>query len=271
MKILNAFVAVAYTLSATPSLAANGIGKAMAVIEAANVSGEAGNRTLVVGADVFVGDLVKTDTIGEAQLLFTDGTRMVVGANSSLVIDEFLFRGDATENKFAVRALGGAFRFISGESGDDNYAITTPSGTIGVRGTAFDFTVSPEDTKVLLLEGEATLCENDENGNKDKDCQTVATPCAMLRTNDDEDKVEEVTEGKQEEIDENFPYVKSDAELREDFQVVGHGCATGGLANSTLTESTIPVGAIVVGTLVIVGGVVIGILIGGKSNNDTNN
>ena len=271
MKILNAIVAVAYTLSATTSLAASGVGKAMAVIDAASVSGAAGSRTLTVGEDVFTGDLVKTDDIGEAQLLFTDGTRMVVGANSSLVIDDFVFRSGATENKFAVRALGGVFRFISGESGDAGYSITTPSGTIGVRGTAFDFTVTPGDTKLVLLEGEATLCNNEGTGNEEEDCQTVATPCAVLRTNDEEDNVEEVTEDRQQEIDENFPYVKSQTELREDFQVFGHGCATGGLANATLTASEIPVGAIVVGTLVIVGGVVIGVLLGGDSNNNTNN
>ena len=143
MKILKAIVAVTYTLSATTSLAANGVGKAMAVIEAANISGEVGSRTLVVGSDVFIGDLVKTDAVGEAQLLFADGTRMVVGANSSLVIDEILFRSDAAENKFAVRALGGAFRFISGNSGDATYSIRTPTATIAATALSADGVGSP--------------------------------------------------------------------------------------------------------------------------------
>ena len=171
MKILNAFVAVAYTLSSTTALAVEGIGEAMAVIDAASVSGQTGSRTLAVGSTVFVGELVETDDIGEAQLLFSDGTRMVVGPNSSLVIDELLFRSDAAENKFAVRALGGAFRFISGDSGDRGYSIRTPTATIGVRGTAFDFTVKPEEgTKLLLLEGEATLCNDDDGDGKEDDC-----------------------------------------------------------------------------------------------------
>jgi hypothetical protein len=112
--------------------AAGGVGKAMAVIDAASASGQVGERTLTVGAEVFIGDLVATDTVGEAQLLFSDGTRMVVGANSSLMIDQFVFRGKAMENKFAVRALAGAFRFISGDSG---FTIQTPTATIGGRGT----------------------------------------------------------------------------------------------------------------------------------------
>jgi len=115
--------------------AAGSVGKAMAVIDAASASGKIGDRALTVGAEVFIGDLVATDTVGEAQLLFSDGTRMVVGSNSSLVIDQFVFRGKSTENKFAVRALGGAFRFISGDSGDSAYSIRTPTATLGVGAT----------------------------------------------------------------------------------------------------------------------------------------
>jgi hypothetical protein len=139
MKILSVLMAAVLSLSAlslstAKALAAEGVGQAVAVIDSASVSGQIGDRTLAVGSTVYVGDLVKTDGIGEAQLLFADGTRMVVGSNSSLVIEEFLFRGEAAENRFAVKALGGAFCFISGEGGDSNYSITTPSGTIGVRG-----------------------------------------------------------------------------------------------------------------------------------------
>jgi hypothetical protein len=134
MKNVSILLAAALSFSATAVLAADGVGEAIAVIDSATVSGQIGDRTLAIGSAVYVGDLVETDGIGEAQLLFADGTRMVVGSNSSLIIEEFLFRSSAAENKFAVKALGGAFRFISGENGDTNYQITTPTGTIGVRG-----------------------------------------------------------------------------------------------------------------------------------------
>lgn len=111
-----------------------GVGQAKAVIDMASATGQIGARALTIGAPIYLGDVVATYNIGEAQLLFQDGTRMVVGPNSSMVIEEFLFRGTASENKFAVRALGGAFRFISGDAGARAYEIRTPSGTIGVRG-----------------------------------------------------------------------------------------------------------------------------------------
>jgi hypothetical protein len=267
-------MAVAVSVAATTAAQADGVGRAVAVIDVASASGQIGDRALAVGSTVFVGDLVQTDGGGEAQLLFDDGTRMVVGANSSLVIEEFLFRGKAAENRFAVRALSGAFRFISGDSGDKNYTIRTPTGMIGVRGTAFDFTVTPgEGTQMVLLEGEATLCSEDDDDNNNDDCVTVATPCAVLRTNEEDDKVDEIPAGqsRQEVIDENFPYVTNQEELGEDFQVAGHPCAPGGLADQALTQPAIPVGAVVAGTLVILGGVVIGVLSSDSNNNTSNN
>lgn len=138
--------------------AAEDIGKSLAVIDQATASGEVGDRTLVVGEGVYLGDVVATDGQGEAQLLFNDGTRMVVGPNSQLMLDEFVFRGSAAENKFAVRALGGAFRFITGDGPSEAYEIHTPSGTMGIRGTSFDFSVTAQETKVLLYRGGVTLC-----------------------------------------------------------------------------------------------------------------
>ena len=187
MRILTLAAAVAVSFLSTAALAAESSGKAMAVLEQANASGSAGERSLDVGSDIYVGDTVATDADGEVQLRFTDGTRMVVGPNSSLIIDQALFRSDADANKFSVRALGGAFRFISGDGGDKGFKIRTPTATLGIRGTAFDFSVAPDGkTTVVLLEGEVTLC-GDGKGKKgeDRDCETIATPCGVLQTDDD--------------------------------------------------------------------------------------
>jgi len=148
-------------LCGTSAVAAEGIGKAVAVIDQASAIGKVGKRTLAIGMPVHLGELVKTDEAGEAQLLFNDGTRMVVGANSEMMLDEFVFRSSATENQFVVRALNGAFRFITGDASKDSYMIHTPAATIGVRGTVFDFSVTPDDTNLLLLHGGVNMCGND--------------------------------------------------------------------------------------------------------------
>ena len=189
------------------------------------------------------------------QLLFADGTRMIVGSDSSPVIDEFRFGGsateDASENRFVIHALAGRFRFISGDSGDRGFSIRTPSARIDVRGTALDFTVTPEgETKMVLLEGEATLCSE---GGEGGDCATVASPCALLQTDAGED-VEEIEAGPRRvrETREHFPHLESQSNLLEDFRIAGHGCGAGGLAASSLAGPEI-LGPVVGGLVFICG------------------
>ena len=164
MRIYSALPALlcvgAMALAPAASSAAEGIGEALAVVDQASAQGEVGERELAVGAEVFLGDKVITDGIGTAQLLFEDGTRMVVGPNSELVLDQFVFRSGAAENQFAIRALTGAFRFITGNQPKDAYIIQTPSATMGVRGTKFDIAVMPDETQVLLYTGSAAVCGN---------------------------------------------------------------------------------------------------------------
>lgn len=128
-------------LGATTAMAQNAIGTAVGVTPAA--TGELGGTrvTLVNGNDLYQGQIIATDAGGEVQIVFVDDTRMVVGPNSILQIETYLLRNANTLENFTANALGGTFRFISGNSSPEAYTIRTPTGTIGVRGTAFDFTV----------------------------------------------------------------------------------------------------------------------------------
>ena len=156
-------VSAALALMATAAASEDGVGEALAVIDQASTSGVVGERTLSVGMEVYLNEHVRTDAGGQAQLLFNDGTRMVVGPNSELLLDQFVFRSGAKDNQFTIRALNGAFRFITGEAQKDAYLIHTPSATIGVRGTIFDFSVTSGETSLLLLHGGATVCGSDGN------------------------------------------------------------------------------------------------------------
>jgi hypothetical protein len=219
---------------ATVTAAENGVGEAMAVIDVASASGRIGDRQLAVGSQVFIGDRITTDATGEAQLLFDDGTRMVVGASASMVIDDFLFRGKAAENNFMVDSKVGAFRFISGAAGDSNYAIRTPTASISVEGTALDYSVATRGaTRMVLLDGAAKMCGSGG------DCQTSETQCEML-TAGIGPKVQRIAVGSilaREQLD-FFPYIASQETLLEQFQVPGHGCdtAAGGLSEFALDE-----------------------------------
>lgn len=125
-------------------------------------------RALVAGSDIFMGDRIVTGDSGQVQIKFTDGTELVVGPHSSLVIDTYLIRNDGSIGKLAVNMLAGSFRFVTGKSAKEAYLITTPSGTIGVRGTAFDVFVGADGTvRVLRYRGTVILC-------------TAANTCAQL-------------------------------------------------------------------------------------------
>lgn len=143
-------------LVALPAMAASGT--ALGVKPQAEADTSGASRVLTVGADIFIGDKVNTGPQGQVQIKFSDKTELVVGPNSSLLIEDYLLREDQSAGKFAINALSGTFRFATGGAPKDRYIIKTPTGTIGVRGTAFDFNVDGEGTEVLLFHGAVRLC-----------------------------------------------------------------------------------------------------------------
>lgn len=156
-------------LAAQPAFAASGT--ALGVDPAARLEDKSGTKTLVVGTDVFIGDRVVTDAKGLVQIRFSDRTKLVVGPRSSLVIEDYLLRDDGSGGKFAINALSGTFRFVTGGAPKDRYLITTPTGTVGVRGTAFDLNVHSDHFSLLLFHGAVLMC------NKAKKCVTVDDFC----------------------------------------------------------------------------------------------
>ena len=194
-------------------------GKAVAVVQSATATGDNGKRTLNAGMPVSIGERIKTGSSGQVQLVFTDDTKLVVGPNSSLVIEAYLFRSKGTVNKFAVKALGGSFRFITGKSPKKAYSIKTPAATIGIRGTSFDFTVGRGgEADVVLFSGEAEVCGNGG-------CVTLKDACSLASAPRKAD-VNLVRSQKQrnQRIRDRFPYVVSQAPLRRDFRVSTRSC-----------------------------------------------
>jgi len=148
-------------------------GKALGVDPAASIETKADTKTLTVGADVFIGDRVVTGAKGQVQIKFSDQTELVVGPNSALLIEDYLLRNDESAGKFAINALSGTFRFTTGRAPKDRYIIQTPTGTIGVRGTSFDFNSSTQETRVLLYHGQVVLC------NLSNTCVTLDDTCEL--------------------------------------------------------------------------------------------
>lgn len=169
IRIAAALGAALIVAGAVSAWAASGTALGVKPAAEADKGGEV--RVLTVGADIFIGDNVTTGPKGQVQIKFSDSTELVVGPNSSLLIEDYLLRDDQSAGKLAINALAGTFRFATGEADHDKYVIKTPTGTIGVRGTEFDFTVLGLLTKVILYNGAVALC------NFDNKCVSLTSTC----------------------------------------------------------------------------------------------
>jgi hypothetical protein len=100
-----------------------------------------GERTTVeVGAAVARGDSIETAADGSVGITFRDETRISIGPGSEVRIDEFLFAPDQDQLSFAARVAQGTLLYVSGviaRLAPERVAVTTPEGTVGVRGTTF--------------------------------------------------------------------------------------------------------------------------------------
>lgn len=145
----------AMLLAPLSSKAAEKVGQA--VLIKTEVTGAGG--PLAVDDPVHRDEQIRTSLSGLGQFTFRDGTKLAVGAGSSVVIDKFVFDDSGSVKKLTIRAAKGTFRWMSGSSNSSAYQIVTPAGTIGVRGTVFDFYVGANGTTaVVLLNGAAQFC-----------------------------------------------------------------------------------------------------------------
>jgi hypothetical protein len=116
-------------------------------------------RDLKKGSRVFRDELVRTGPQAQAELRLDDNTKLALGPDAELRLDEFAVAGGSDAKSIAVRLLKGTLRFLTGRHSSESYKIETPSATIGVRGTVFDIYIGPNgDTFVLLHRGEVEIC-----------------------------------------------------------------------------------------------------------------
>jgi hypothetical protein len=90
------------------------------------------------------GDMVQTGGGSQLQILLLDRSTFGIGARSRVTIDRYVY-DPAQGRSLAATFLRGALRFFSGRQAPGNSAdVTTPSGRIGIRGTAIDMLVGEE-------------------------------------------------------------------------------------------------------------------------------
>jgi hypothetical protein len=129
-----ALATVAVLAVVGPAVALDASGHAVEVDPAVNAAGPDGQRLVELQGAVFMGDQIVASPQGLAQIKFIDDTRLVIGPNSRLTINTFVFNPDMTAQDVTMTAIRGTFRFISGRSPAKAYTIRTPTATMGIRG-----------------------------------------------------------------------------------------------------------------------------------------
>ncbi len=100
-----------------------------------------GQRVLAVNSAVAEGDLLTTERETYARIKFRDDSEIVLRPNSQLQVARYQFEaGQPERDNMLLSMLRGGMRAVTGLIGRrnrDRVGVTTPTATVGIRGTHF--------------------------------------------------------------------------------------------------------------------------------------
>jgi hypothetical protein len=150
---------ILFAMQATGSNAEPRIGTAASTRPNAEAISGGNTQTLSAGSEIYANQTVRTGNRGMADLVFVDKTNLSVGPTSEVRLDKFVYDSNGSAGSVVMQATRGTFRFVTGSQAHEVYRVSTPHGTLGVRGTTVELLVNKpgEDcvTKLRLVEGEA--------------------------------------------------------------------------------------------------------------------
>jgi hypothetical protein len=135
------------------AMAQQNIGDTQVVVN--DVRGIVGKRdpaVLRAGIDVFQDEIIRTGERSASRVRFQDNTNLSVGAGSEVTLDRFVFDPDPEKSQVALSIAKGVVRFATGSLPKSAYKITTPTATIGVRGTILTVAVADDGTTTVSVE-----------------------------------------------------------------------------------------------------------------------
>ena len=151
-----ALLAALVMLATAPVLAAPVVGTSAAVRGNVFVSTSGAQRKAQVRDAIKLQDRVATKDDSALQILLLDRSTFTVGQNCQMTIDRFVYDPDTSIGKISAKVTKGAFRFMSGRIGKKNptsATVSTPSATIGIRGTFFEGVVGEDALALAQLGG----------------------------------------------------------------------------------------------------------------------
>ncbi|MBL8378827.1 MAG: FecR domain-containing protein [Burkholderiales bacterium] len=120
------------------------------------------SRPATRGSAINSGDSIETAQ-GRVQLRMVDGAYISLQPQTLLRVEDYQMAGStAAEERGFLGLLRGGLRTVTGSIGRINrggYRLTTPTATVGIRGTAFSVSADA-GTRLAVSEGIAALCNN---------------------------------------------------------------------------------------------------------------
>lgn len=136
---------------AMPALAQEAAGRVLIAI--GDVAAARGTTRVILhtGSDVYTGDTIELGAESDAQVLFTDESIVALRSGSRFHIRQYAYQGRPPSAQRAFfDLLKGGMRTITGliaHLRHSNYAVTTPTATIGVRGTNYTLVQCDNDCR----------------------------------------------------------------------------------------------------------------------------
>ena len=85
---------------------------------------------------IYKGDSLATGANGSLGITFDDETTFSLSANSRIVVDEFVYQEGASGNRSVFSVARGTVAFVASQvAKTGNMTITTPTASLGIRGT----------------------------------------------------------------------------------------------------------------------------------------
>ena len=138
-RILASFVLTATLAVSTVAIAEDSSGMVVASRGEVIALSNGGSRELKQGDFIYVNDEIMTTNRSFVVLQFEDGAKVTVRPDSTLIIEQYLYNGDAGDAA-ELSLVSGGLRVITGamaKSNPENYKVRTPVALMGVRGTEF--------------------------------------------------------------------------------------------------------------------------------------
>ncbi|MDO9413984.1 MAG: FecR domain-containing protein [Pseudolabrys sp.] len=145
-----------YAQAGAPAAAAQAVGRVAQASSDATIVRNGVAMPAQAGDPILKGDVMQT-VAGTLGVTFNDGSTLNLTANTRMVVNEFVYNPQGSQNSQLLDLVQGSLTFISGEiAHTGNMAISTPVATMGIRGTVGGVTTANDGTVNFYVSQSAT-------------------------------------------------------------------------------------------------------------------